>query len=78
MEPRVKADKAWDFYEHQAPNVFSITHADALVLGNDPETVAQFPNEIFGKGPDAYVASLDSLHKLHCVNEIRKMTFEDY
>jgi len=50
MEPRVKADKAWDFCEHQAPNVFSITHADALVLGKDPETVAQFPNEIFGKG----------------------------
>lgn len=78
LEPGPEADAAWHRLEIKSPDVFPISRQDVINLGKDPETVARFPDEDWGMGSDAFVASLDTLHKMHCLNEVRKMSFEDY
>ena len=78
LEPGPEADAAWQKLESKSTDVFPISRQDVINLGKDPETVARFPDEDWGMGSDAYVASLDTLHKMHCLNEVRKMAFEDY
>ncbi|KAL8712175.1 MAG: hypothetical protein Q9220_003609 [cf. Caloplaca sp. 1 TL-2023] len=76
LEPGPATDDLWEPFEPS--DVFPITKADVIGLGKDPNLVARFPDEIFGLGDDAYMAAFDSLHKTHCLNELRKMTFEGY
>ncbi|KAL8940753.1 MAG: hypothetical protein Q9216_002633 [Gyalolechia sp. 2 TL-2023] len=76
LEPGPSTDAIWESFEPL--NVFPISRADIIGLGKDPNTAVHFPNDIFGLGEDAYMAGYDSLHKTHCLNELRKMTFEDY
>ena len=71
-----EAEEIWDAFEFA--ETFPISYADVVALGKDPETVTRYPNEKFGLGEEAYVASLDIQHKLHCLDELRKMTFADY
>ena len=71
-----EGEKVWEFIEAVKP--FPITREDVVALGKDPNTVARFPDEIFGLGNEAYIAALDIQHKLHCLNVIRKMAFADY
>jgi len=59
-------------------HTFPITREQVLALGKDPETAARYDNEYWGLGDDAYIAALDSQHKMHCLNEIRKNAFADY
>jgi hypothetical protein len=66
----------WESFEEMP--TFPITREEILALGKDPETSARFPDGEFGLGDEAYIASLDVLHKIHCLNELRKMTFADY
>lgn len=76
LEPSPEVDELWEKYEPSS--VFPISRADVVALGKDPETAARFPDDYWHMGDDAYVASLDGFHKTHCLNELRKMTFEDY
>ncbi|MCJ1307136.1 hypothetical protein MMC25_000782 [Agyrium rufum] len=75
-EPTAEVDVLWDAFEPL--DVFPITRADVIGLGKDPETAVKFENDYWGLGDDAYMAGFDNLHKTHCLNELRKMTFEDY
>ena len=59
-------------------DTFPITQSDIIALGKDPDIAARFPNEDFGLGEEAYIAALDVQHKMHCLNELRKMAFVDY
>lgn len=68
--------QVWDAFV--VPNTFPVSHDDAIALGKDPKTVARYPTERFGLGEEAYIASLDVQHKLHCLNELRKMAFVDH
>lgn len=63
----------WESYEPGFKYSFGISREDIVGLGQDPDLAVTLPGE-----PDTYIASFDSLHKTHCLNEIRKMTFEDY
>lgn len=74
-EPSPEIEEMWEVYEPK--DVFSITRDDVVKLGKDPDTVVKFDAR-FGVGDDAYMASFDMLHKTHCLNELRKMTFEAY
>ncbi|KAL8813118.1 MAG: hypothetical protein Q9223_007125, partial [Gallowayella weberi] len=76
LEPGPQTDEIWETFEPL--NVFPISHADIVALGKDPNLAVRFPDHIFGLGDEAYMAGYDSLHKTHCLNELRKMTFEDY
>ena len=78
LKPRPEADAAWHRLEIKLSDVFPITRQDVINLGKDPETVARFPDEDWGMGSDAFVVSLDTLHQMHCLNEVRKLFFEDY
>ena len=71
-----EAEKVWETFEKF--DTFPITYDDIIALGKDPDTAVRYPNENFGLGEEAYVASLDVQHKIHCLNELRKMTFADY
>ncbi|KAL8687911.1 MAG: hypothetical protein Q9224_005018, partial [Gallowayella concinna] len=76
LEPGAQTDEIWETFEPL--NVFPISRADVLGLGKDPNLAVRFPDDIFGLGDDAYMAGYDSLHKTHCLNELRQMTFADY
>jgi Mycotoxin biosynthesis protein UstYa len=70
------AEAMWDSFEDM--HTFPITRKQILALGKDPETAARCDSEYWGMGDDAYIAVLDTQHKMHCLNEIRKMAFADY
>lgn len=70
------AEAIWESLE--IVPAIAITRDDVLGLGKDPELVARFDDTLFGLGDDAYVATLDIQHKIHCLNELRKMAFADY
>ena len=71
-----EAEAVWETFE--LIDTFPITRDDVIALGKDPETVVRYPDENFGLGAEAYVAALDIQHKIHCLNELRKMAFIDY
>jgi hypothetical protein len=66
----------WDSFEDL--HTFPITRKQVLAPGKDPETAARYDDEYWGMGDDAYIAALDSQHKMHCLNELRKSAFADY
>ncbi|KAN0099595.1 protein of unknown function (DUF3328) domain containing protein [Hyaloscypha variabilis] len=70
------AEAIWDSFEDM--HTFPITRKQVLALGKDPETAARYDDEYWGMGDDAYIAALDSQHKMHCLNELRKTAFADY
>ena len=77
QEPTPEVDAIWETL-YEPKDVFPITREDVIGLGKDPETAVKFDNEYWGLGEDMYMAAFDMLHKTHCLNELRKMTFEDY
>lgn len=66
----------WESFERVPP--FPITREQVVALGKDPETVARLEDDYWGMGDDMYIASLDIQHKVHCLNELRKMAFADF
>lgn len=70
------AEAIWEALEMSA--MFPISREQLLKTGKDPSTAVQFADSIFGLGDEAYVASLDVQHKMHCLNELRKSTFANY
>ncbi|KAI9691681.1 MAG: hypothetical protein M1822_007753 [Bathelium mastoideum] len=75
-EPSEEVDELWEAYEPK--DVFAVTADDVRSLGYDPAHVVKFEDDYWGLGDDAYMAGFDMLHKTHCLNELRRMTFEDY
>jgi Mycotoxin biosynthesis protein UstYa len=67
--PSPEVDAAWE----RLANIDAtfISGADVLALGKDVSKVAKYPDD-FGLGPDAYVAELDVMHLIHCLNALRR------
>jgi hypothetical protein len=76
LEPSKLTDAYWEIYEDMPP--FVITKEDVIRLGKDPETAVRFDNEYWGFGEEAYMATLDIQHQIHCLNALRTMAFADY
>jgi len=71
--PTPGLDAAWE--EITRPGgVLGITADDVRRLGKDPEIVIKLPKD-FGGG---YMASVELPHQLHCLNLLRKYTYQDY
>jgi hypothetical protein len=73
--PSPAVDAAWNNLSNM--NSIWISSSEILKMGKDPQTVAHFPEE-FGLGPDAYAGELDILHKIHCLNFLRREIYFDY
>lgn len=66
----------WESFENIT--TFPITRQDVIRLGKDPSTVARFEDDFWGLGDDAYIATIDATHKMHCLNELRKAAFDTF
>ena len=71
-----KRSRSWNAFQFVEP--FPVTRDDIIALGKDPNSVAQYPNKDSGLGEEAYIASLDILHKIHCDSGLRKMAFAEF
>ncbi|KAG5930862.1 hypothetical protein E4U53_002093 [Claviceps sorghi] len=67
--PSAEVDAAWESIAEQLPH--AISRSDVLRLGKDPDRTAKWPPE-WGFGPDAYIAELDIVHTVHCLNAVRR------
>ncbi|KAG6043872.1 hypothetical protein E4U39_004042 [Claviceps sp. Clav50 group G5] len=67
--PSAEVDAAWDLITNQLPH--AISSEDVLRLGKDPKKTAKWPSE-WGFGSDAYIAELDIVHTVHCLNAVRR------
>ncbi|KAG5926712.1 hypothetical protein E4U42_003013 [Claviceps africana] len=67
--PSAAVDAAWESIAEQLPH--AISREDVIRLGKDPDRTAKWPPE-WGFGPDAYIAELDIVHTVHCLNAIRR------
>ncbi|KAK0119402.1 hypothetical protein ONS95_010854 [Cadophora gregata] len=76
QDPNPEADAIWEDLE--LIRTIVITGDEVKKLGKDPATAARFDNEYWGLGDDAYMAQIDVFHQLHCLNELRKLTYPDY
>lgn len=76
QDPSPEVDEAWDAL---AKNDFvHVSGTDIIKMGKDPAVCAKLPEE-WGYGPDAYAAELDIVHKIHCLDALRKeMHFQHY
>lgn len=73
--PSPEVDAAWNNLSNLNP--IWVSSSDIRRMGKDPTTVAKYPSS-FDLGDDAYAAELDSLHKIHCLNALRKEIHFDY
>ncbi|KAG6039347.1 hypothetical protein E4U41_002847 [Claviceps citrina] len=67
--PSAEVDAAWEAISHQLPH--AISRDDVVRLGKNPARTARWPAE-WGFGPDAYIAELDIVHTVHCLNAVRR------
>jgi hypothetical protein len=74
--PSPAVDAAWDkLTEHG----FSyVTKAQALKMGWDLETTAKIPGSLKPGAGTYYAGETDMIHKMHCLNMIRKDVFFSY
>ena len=65
-----EADIAWDRIGSTVPPI-AITADEVRAIGKNPDTAVRFPEE-YGHGPDAYMASIEVFHHVHCLDKLRK------
>jgi hypothetical protein len=74
--PSLAVDAAWDKLVHHGFTY--VTETQALRMGWDLSTTVKAPT-LFGLGPEThYMGETDMLHKLHCLNVVRKDVFFHY
>jgi hypothetical protein len=65
-----EADAAWDEVGSKVPSI-AISADEVRAIGKDPELTVKFPEE-YGHGPDAYIASIEAFHHIHCLDKLRR------
>ena len=75
QDPSPAVDAAWTFFEH---DIITVTSGTLRASHISPSQSVQAPSS-WGQGPDAYVAHIDVLHQVHCLNALRKeIHYEHY
>ncbi|RFU25441.1 hypothetical protein B7463_g10897, partial [Scytalidium lignicola] len=75
QDPSEEVDAAWE--RATDINAIIISSDDVRRLGKDPSTAVKAP-ESWGYGSDAYIAQLDGIHLVHCLNILRKSLYHNY
>lgn len=73
QEPSPEVDAAWDALSHEGEYLFNVTAEDLRRSGKDPSNCVPWE-----AGVDAYPASLEVFHLIHCLNMVRKDMFPQY
>ncbi|KAG6130764.1 hypothetical protein E4U12_004062 [Claviceps purpurea] len=68
--PNPAADAIWT-QDIELIRPIPVTREQIIKMGKDPDTVAKLEDNVWGLGDDAYVATLDVFHNLHCLNAER-------
>lgn len=74
-KPSPEVDAAWD--ELSEHGMSYVTGEQARKMGWDTSVMPLYPPEL-GVGPDRYAAETDIIHKIHCLNMVRKDVHFDY
>lgn len=74
--PNDDADDVWGEWELR--RIYPVTRDEILRMGSDPSTAVKLEDVHWGLGDDAYAASWDVYHQLHCLNSLRKMAYSNY
>jgi hypothetical protein len=74
-DPSPDVDQAWQDLTRN--DFVHVSGADIVKMGKDPQVCAKLPEE-WGHGPDAYAAEMDIVHKIHCLDTLRKEMHFDY
>ncbi|KAK3182093.1 hypothetical protein K4F52_006658 [Lecanicillium sp. MT-2017a] len=65
--PNAQADAKWE-EDIDLIRPIAVTREQIQRMGKDPATVAKLEDKDWDLGDNAYVASLDVFHNLHCLN----------
>ena len=71
QDPSPEVDAAWDLISAESSSIVTISRAEALALGRDPEIIVKSPED-WGMGDNAYPAQIDVFHEIHCLDILRK------
>lgn len=71
--PSPETDTIWE--EWELTRVFPVTAQQIRDMGKDPATAAKLEDADWGLGDDAYAATFDVYHQLHCLNFLRKLIY---
>lgn len=74
--PNDEADGLWN--EWSIGRIHPLTREDIIKMGKDPSVVVKLDDAIWGLGDNAYAASLDVYHQLHCLNTLRHIAYGSY
>ncbi|RQM04599.1 hypothetical protein DH86_00004312 [Scytalidium sp. 3C] len=74
-DPSPEVDAAWERVTEL--NAFIISSDDVTRLGKDPAKAVKAP-ESWGYGSDAYLAQVDGIHLVHCLDILRKSLYHNY
>ncbi|KAG6185861.1 hypothetical protein E4U36_001050 [Claviceps purpurea] len=72
--PNPAADAIWT-QDIELIRPIPVTREQIIKMGKDPDTVAKLEDNVWGLGDDAYVATLDVFHNLHCLNALRQAAY---
>ncbi|KAG6122805.1 hypothetical protein E4U12_000859 [Claviceps purpurea] len=75
--PNPAADAIWT-QDIELIRPIPVTREQIIKMGKDPDTVAKLEDDVWGLGDDAYVATLDVFHNLHCLNALRQAAYATY
>ncbi|KAH8817056.1 hypothetical protein F5884DRAFT_242765 [Xylogone sp. PMI_703] len=75
QDPSEEVDAAWNRVTDM--NAFIISSEDVRRLGKDPSLALKAP-ESWGYGSDAYLAEVDGIHLVHCLDVLRKSLYHNY
>ncbi|KAG8420851.1 hypothetical protein J3459_003927 [Metarhizium acridum] len=65
--PSSEVNAAWEYIAHQLPHATS--REDVVRLRKDPSKTVRWQEE-WGFGPETYIAELDIVHTVHCLNAV--------
>lgn len=61
-------DKAWQFLDH---DIWTVSEDTVRRVHKDPSRAIKVDSK-WGMGDDAYIATYDFVHQIHCLNTLRK------